>query len=154
GRDDAAGRVRIVVANGAATPGVTDIATYLYDANGLIDRHCSRLVDGATETFDLAAWAPGGMPFRGSALVSAGWWEHDVFDARGYFAGNAVAIAAVAVEDGAIETASDPVTGARVQLGVPLRWTDVVPSPASSKPGRDFEPFWIECFEYSRAVVR
>lgn len=137
----------IVVANGSAAPGFSDIAAYIYDANGLIDRRCLRLTDGASEAIDLAPLAPIGAAFRGSAIVSAGFWEHDWFDSRGYFVGNAVAIAAVAVEDVGEPWIDGRPATLRVIVGVPLRWLDVVArEPSSGVIPRDVEPYWYECF--------
>ncbi len=69
------------IANLVPKPGFTDFVLYIYDQNGLVDSFCEKLNEKQVEYIDLAsqvAFLPEG--FKGSAVISAVFWEHDVFD--------------------------------------------------------------------------
>jgi len=89
---------RILVHNAAEATGFTDVALYLHDQNGFLDMTCQHLTDRRTAVIDLQAWGFIAQGFRGSALVSASFWEHDVFSPEGDFLRNVVALQA-AVEE-------------------------------------------------------
>jgi len=50
------------------------------------------------EYINLATWGFINPGFRGSAVISATFWEHEVFDGNGGFVRNVVGLAAVSVE--------------------------------------------------------
>ncbi|MFQ5460691.1 MAG: hypothetical protein ACE5EL_07855, partial [Anaerolineae bacterium] len=88
----------IAVANLVAKPGFTDFALYLYDQNGLLDNVCEKLNEYQVEYIDLASWGYIAPHWLGSGVVSAVFWEHDVFDDQGQFVRNMVGLGAVGVE--------------------------------------------------------
>ncbi|MCB0215930.1 MAG: hypothetical protein KDH92_04790 [Chloroflexi bacterium] len=86
------------VMNMVAKPGFTDFAMYIYDQNGLMDFICSKLHDRQVMYINLETWGYVPNGFKGSAIISATFWEHDVFDPRGGFVRNLVGLGAVTVE--------------------------------------------------------
>jgi len=88
----------ISVANVVAKPGITNYALFIYDQNGLIDYVCQTLSAQQVEYIDLENWGFIHPGFKGSAVISATFWEHEVFDSRGGFVRNVVGLAAVKVE--------------------------------------------------------
>jgi hypothetical protein len=66
--------------------------------NGLIDYVCQKLNEKQVEYIDFQTWgylAPG---FKGSAIISATFWEHNVFSPTGQFLRNLVGLGAVSIE--------------------------------------------------------
>ena len=91
-------QTELAIQNLAPKPGFTDFAIFVYDQNGLLDFVCEKLNEKQVEYIDLSTWgwiAPG---FKGSAVISATFWEHDVFDGQGQFQRNVVGLGAVKVE--------------------------------------------------------
>jgi len=88
----------IAIANVVTKPGFTNFALFIYDQNGLIDYLCETLAQQQVEYINLANWGFIHSGFKGSAIISATFWEHDVFDQRGGFVRNLVGLAAVKVE--------------------------------------------------------
>jgi uncharacterized repeat protein (TIGR01451 family) len=88
----------IGITNLVAKPGFTDFAIFLYDQNGLLDQVCEKLHDRQVEYIDLATWGSIPPNFLGSMVVSAVFWEHDVFDPSGNFVRNLVGLGGVSVE--------------------------------------------------------
>jgi subtilisin-like proprotein convertase family protein len=86
------------IANLVPKPGFTDFAIFIYDQNGLVDYVCQKLDEKEVEYIDLASWGYVNARFKGSAILSATFWEHDVFDADGRFLRNLVGLGAVAVQ--------------------------------------------------------
>ncbi len=86
------------IANIVPKPGFTDFAIFIYDQNGLLDYVCQKLHSQQVEYIDLATWGFINQGFKGSAVISATFWEHDVFDGQGNFVRNVVGLAAVKVE--------------------------------------------------------
>ncbi len=86
------------IMNITAKPGFTDFAIYIYDQNGLLDFVCQKLHDRQVEYIDLQTWGYVNNGFKGSAIISATFWEHDVFDGSGNFVRNLVGLGAVMVE--------------------------------------------------------
>jgi hypothetical protein len=86
------------IMNLVAKPGFTDFAIYIYDQNGLLDFVCEKLHDRQVEYIDLQTWGYVNNGFKGSAVISATFWEHDVFDPDGRFVRNLVGLGAVMVE--------------------------------------------------------
>jgi len=71
---------------------------YFYDQNGLLDYICQKLNEKQVEYIDLHQWGYLKDGFKGSAIISAWLWEHDVFDDRGFFLRNLVGLGAVSIE--------------------------------------------------------
>jgi len=88
----------IAIANVVPKPGFTDFAIYFFDQNGLLDYVCQKLNEKQVEYIDLQTWGYVNPGFKGSAIISATFWEHDVFDDRGNFVRNLVGLGAVAIE--------------------------------------------------------
>ena len=76
--------------NLVAKPGFTDFAIFVYDQNGLLDYVCEKLHDRQVEYIDLATWGWISPNFNGSMVVSATYWEHEVFDPEGKIVRNTV----------------------------------------------------------------
>ncbi len=88
----------LAITNLVPKPGFTDFAIYIYDQNGLLDYVCQKLNEKQVEYINLATWGYVNPRFNGSAVVSAVFWEHDVFDPNGVFERNLVGLGGVAVE--------------------------------------------------------
>jgi hypothetical protein len=88
----------IAIANVVPKPGLTNFAIYIYDQNGLIDYVCETLSSQQVEYINLDTWGFIHPGFKGSAVISATFWEHEVFDYKGGFMRNVVGLAAVKVE--------------------------------------------------------
>ncbi len=88
----------LAITNLVPKPGFTDFAIYIYDQNGLLDFVCQKLNEKQVEYINLATWGYVNPRFNGSAVVSAVFWEHDVFDPNGVFERNLVGLGGVAVE--------------------------------------------------------
>ena len=88
----------LAITNLVPKPGFTDFAVFIYDQNGLLDYVCEKLNEKQVEYIDLSTWGAINPRFMGSAVVSAVFWEHDVFDAKGQFERNLVGLGGVAVE--------------------------------------------------------
>lgn len=93
---------RLLVHNSVDVPGFTDFGIYVYDQNGFMDVICDKLNQRQTAAIDLQAFGFMNAGFRGSALVSATFWEHDVFDPQGNFLRNVVALQGSVHEPGPI----------------------------------------------------
>jgi hypothetical protein len=91
---------RILLHNSAELPGFTDLAVYLYDQNGFLDVSCQKLNQRQVTVLDLQNLGFLSAGFRGSALVSAAFWEHDVFDPAGNFLRNVVSLQGAVQEPG------------------------------------------------------
>ena len=111
----------ISIANVVAKPGFTNFALFIYDQNGLIDYLCETLSNQQVEYIDLNTWGFIHSGFKGSAMISATFWEHDVFDPRGGFTRNVVGLAAVKVERSGTQLGS-PIPGdeAAGNIGFPI----------------------------------
>ena len=136
----------ISIANVVPKPGFTDFAIFIYDQNGLIDTLCEKLSHQQVEYIDLASWGFVHPGFKGSALISATFWEHDVFDPTGGFTRNVVGLAAVKVERSGT-TLGSPVPGdeAAGNEGFPVPGPfafagPLAPSCPGQPPGTGVEP--------------
>ncbi len=88
----------LAIQNVVPKPGFTDFAIFIYDQNGLLDYLCEKLGEKQVEYINLANWGYINPGFKGSAVISAVFWEHDVFDPRGRFTKNILGLAAVSIE--------------------------------------------------------
>jgi hypothetical protein len=88
----------LAIANLVTSPGFTDFAIFIYDQNGLLDYVCQKLNESQIEYIDLGAWGYVNRGFLGSAVVSASFWEHDVFADDGTWLANLVGLGGVAVQ--------------------------------------------------------
>ncbi len=116
-RDGRGGMSEMAIQNLVAKPGFTDLALYLYDQNGLLDFVCLKLHARQTEYIDLATWGFVNAGFAGSAVISAGFWEHDVFSPSGAFVKNLVGLGAMTAERPAWSPAVDADTPGDVSVG-------------------------------------
>jgi hypothetical protein len=122
----------IAIANVVPKPGFTDFAIYIYDQNGLLDFVCQKLNEKQVEYINLQTWGYVNPGFKGSAIISAVFWEHDVFDETGFFLRNLLGLAAVAVERSGTRLGEDvPGDEAAGDRGIPFAVTTAV--------GFDFE---------------
>ncbi|MBK7780448.1 MAG: hypothetical protein IPJ58_06585 [Ardenticatenia bacterium] len=125
----------LAVANLVTKPGFTDFAVYIFDQNGLLDYVCQKLADRQVEYMDLQTWGYLGTGFKGSAIISATHWEHEVFDPEGFFLRSLVGLGAVSVERSGTRLGEDvPGDEAAGDRGIPF----------TNDPARD-EPF-AYCF--------
>ena len=116
----------IAIANVVPKPGFTDLAIFLYDQNGLIDYVCQKLNEKQVEYIDLQTWGYLDEGFKGSAIISAVFWEHDVFDDTGFFLRNLVGLGAVAVERKGTRLGEDvPGDESAGSRGIPFRQQDL-----------------------------
>jgi hypothetical protein len=110
------------IANLVPKPGFTDFAMYIYDQNGLIDFLCQKLNSMQVEYINLENWGYLNPGFKGSVVISATFWEHDVFDPRGGFVRNLVGLGAVIVErTGATQGEDVPGDESAGTAGIPFR---------------------------------
>lgn len=86
----------IAIVNHVDKPGFTDLVVLFFDRNGLLDLQCQKLNERQTEYIDLASWGFINPGFKGSVLISAVFWEHDVFTPDGTFVGNILDLGAAA----------------------------------------------------------
>jgi len=116
----------LAIANIVPKPGFTDFAIYLYDQNGLLDYVCEKLNEKQVEYIDLQTWGYVNNSFKGSAIISAVFWEHEVFASDGRFLRNLVGLGAVAIERSktmlGTDIGGDEAAGDR---GIPFRQSDV-----------------------------
>jgi hypothetical protein len=116
----------VAIANIIPKPGFTDFVIYIYDQNGLLDYVCQKLNEKQVEYIDLNTWGYINNGFKGSAVISAVFWEHDVFSGDGRFLRNLVGLGAVAVERSKTflgqDIPGDEAAGAR---GIPFRQSDI-----------------------------
>ncbi len=97
-RDQTGVTTELAIQNVVPKPGFTDFAIFIYDQNGLMDYICQKLNQAQVEYLNIANWGYINPGFKGSAVVSAVFWEHDVFGRRGEFVNNILGLAAVSVE--------------------------------------------------------
>ncbi|MEO8083950.1 MAG: lamin tail domain-containing protein [Ardenticatenales bacterium] len=116
----------LAIANVVPKPGFTDLVIYLYDQNGLIDYVCQKLNEKQVEYIDLQSWGFVNEGFKGSAIISAWYWEHDVFDDGGNFIRNLVGLGAVSIERRKARLGEDvPGDEAAGERGIPFRVQDI-----------------------------
>ncbi len=114
----------IAIANVVPKPGFTDLVIYVYDQNGLIDYICQKLNEKQVEYIDLQTWGWINNGFKGSAVISAWFWEHDVFDGTGFFLRNLVGLGAIAIERRGARLGEDvPGDEAAGERGIPFEST-------------------------------
>ena len=112
----------LAIANVVPKPGFTDFVIYFYDQNGLLDYICQKLNEKQVEYIDLQTWGYINEGFKGSAIISAWFWEHDVFDDQGGFLRNLVGLGAVAIERKGTRLGEDvPGDEAAGSRGIPFR---------------------------------
>ncbi len=87
----------LAIMNAVPQPGFTDFAIYIYDQNGLLDYVCEKLNEKQVEYINLNDWGYINSGFKGSAVISATYWKHDIVASGGY-ARNLVGLAAVKIE--------------------------------------------------------
>ncbi len=105
--DDGDLTTELAIANTVQRPGFTDFAIYIYDQNGMLDYICQKLNEKQVEYINLQSWGYVNSGFVGSAVVSAMFWEHDVFD-NGQWLRNDLGLEAVAAARPARKEASFP----------------------------------------------
>ena len=110
----------VAIANLVMKPGFTDFVIYIYDPNGLLDFVCEKLQNKEVEYIDLQTWGYVSPGFKGAAVISAVFWEHDVFSITGAFLRNLVGLGAVTVE----------------RVGTPLIAADIPGDQASAALGQ------------------
>ena len=78
------------------------------------------------EYINLQTWGFINPGFKGSAFISASFWEHDVFDETGFFLRNLVGLAAVSIERTGTPLGEDvPGDEAAGSRGIPFRTSDI-----------------------------
>ena len=124
---------RIALVNRVDKPGFTDVVLYVYDQNGLLDYICHKLNERETEYIDLTTWGFVNNGFRGSLLVSAFFWEHDVFDGEGNLVRNLVDLDAAFGWSGAAGN-DDATLNNAVPLSPDFPWPVVFPHGCAEFP--------------------
>jgi hypothetical protein len=123
-RDAGEASTLVAMSNLVPVPGFTDFALYIFDQNGLVDYICLKLNEGETEYLNLSSAGYFNPGFRGSAVISASFWEHWVLNDRSEPVRNVVGLAAAAWHRAAMRPATDqgdvveavPITGRFVPL--------------------------------------
>ena len=116
----------VAIANVVPKPGFTDFIVFVYDQNGLLDYVCQKLNEKQVEYIDPQTWGFINRGFKGSAIISAYFWEHDVFAGDGTFLRNLVGLGAVAVERSKTVLGTDiPGDEAAGDRGIPFRQSDI-----------------------------
>jgi subtilisin-like proprotein convertase family protein len=116
----------LAIANLVPKPGFTDFGIYIYDQNGLLDLVCEKLNEKQVEYIDFDTWGYVSTGFKGSAVISAVFWEHDVFDDTGFFLRNLVGLAAVVVERTGTRLGEDvPGDESAGTAGIPFKESEV-----------------------------
>jgi hypothetical protein len=125
------------ITNLVPAPGFTDFIIYIYDQNGLVNSLCEKLNEKQVEYLDVEAslaFLPGG--FKGSAVISAVYWEHMAFDDFGGLARNLVGLAAVKIErSGTTQAADIPGDESSASQGFPIIGRFAFAGPLISCPG-------------------
>ena len=120
----------VAITNVVPKPGFTDFAIFIFDQNGLLDYVCQKLNEKQVEYIDLQRWGYINSGFKGSAVISATFWEHNVFSPTGGFQRNLVGLAAVSVQRSRTwlgqDVAGDEAAGAR---GIPFSLADLAGCP-------------------------
>jgi len=131
----------LAITNLVPKPGFTDFAIYIYDQNGLVDYYCQKLNEKQVEYIDFNAQGAIRQGFLGSAVISATFWEHDVFDSQGQFQRNLVGLGAVAVEriGGTLGEPDVPGDESKAFEGIPI-FTPYVPQRIPLCPGQGGAP--------------
>jgi hypothetical protein len=115
----------LAITNVVPKPGFTDFAIFIYDQNGLLDYVCQKLNEKQVEYIDLQRWGYINNGFKGSAVISATFWEHDVFAPDGRFNRNLVGLSAMAIERSrtvlGVDAVGDEAAGA---AGIPFALGD------------------------------
>ncbi len=73
----------IAVQNVVPKPGFTDFIALIYDQNGLVGSVCEKLNEKQVEYIRLEDWGYIAPAFRGSAVISATYWNHKTLDSNG-----------------------------------------------------------------------
>lgn len=89
---------RLAIQNRARLPGFTDFVVYIFDSHGLVDYLCLKLNALEMEYIDFSTSPYLSPGFKGSALISAVYWEHEALDERGDFVSNVVSLGVVALD--------------------------------------------------------
>ena len=118
-------QTELAIQNIVPKPGFTDFAIFVYDQNGLLDFVCEKLNEKQVEYIDLSKWGWINPGFKGSAVISATFWEHDVFDGDGDFVRNVVGLGAIKVER-FVPTGNVPMAGdvAAASEGFPIMFSE------------------------------
>ncbi len=126
----------IAITNLVPKPGFTDFAIYLYDQNGLVDFYCQKLGEKQVEYIDLSQQGAIRDGYLGSAVISATFWEHHVWDNRGNHQRNLVGLSAIVVEriGGTLLGPDVPGDESKAYEGIPI-FTRFVPQRDVLCPG-------------------
>jgi hypothetical protein len=106
-----------------------------------LDYVCEKLNEKQVEYIDLSTWGWVQPGFKGSAVISATFWEHDVFGATGGFLRNVVGLAALKIER-VVPTGSLPTPG---DLAAGSEGFPIPPIQTGDRPTFDFEGFPPVC---------
>jgi len=112
----------LTIHNDVSAPGFTDYVVMLYDQNGLLDFFCEKLYQRESSFIDLDTWGYTTRGFRGSAVVSALFWEHDRGPTGGQAASNPVGLSATLQRGGGIDGDPDLVAGLAMAPGAYQPW--------------------------------
>ncbi|MCB0217881.1 MAG: hypothetical protein KDH92_14660, partial [Chloroflexi bacterium] len=134
----------VAITNLSQKPGFTDFAIYIYDQNGLMDFVCQKLHSRQTEYIDLQTWGYVNTGFKGSAIISATFWEHDVFNPTGEFVRNILGLGAVSIERTGTRLNEDvPGDEAAGSRGIPFEVDDNIELCLSGfRPVCPGQPLW------------
>ncbi|RMD66900.1 hypothetical protein D6833_00910, partial [Candidatus Parcubacteria bacterium] len=114
----------LAIQNAVPQPGVTNLVLFLYDQNGLLDFVCQSLNARQVDYITLEDWSYINPRFRGSAVISAIAWEHEVIDPRmGGARWNLLGLAAVKAErpgEGSPSTTEPVGDQSSASVGIPV----------------------------------
>ena len=116
----------LAIANVVPKPGFTDFAIFIFDQNGLMDYVCEKLSELQVEYIDFQNWGYVNPGFKGSAVISAMFWEHDVFSGQGAFLRNVVGLGAVTIQRTGTRLGEDiPGDEAAGDRGIPFAMPEI-----------------------------
>ena len=116
---------QVALLNPVAHLGFTDLVLYLFDANGLIEYVCLNLNERQMAYIDFHTWGFVSEGYRGHAVISAFFWEHDVFEGDPLaFQRNMLGLGATVVERETIDDGTDRLSSARwaIPMDIHRNW--------------------------------
>jgi hypothetical protein len=111
----------VAITNLVPVNGFTDFTFSILDQNGPVDYVCERLNERQTEYINVATWNYVSPAFRGSAVISAHYWNHELVNSAGEPLRELVGLGAVVVQRTCAELGHEVIGDrAAAALAIPL----------------------------------